>query len=208
VRKTVALLLVLVFLIASFAFLFYIKSSHQESSSSPASSTTPTPSTSSATPQQEDNSSSTSSSSPAPSQPESTPSTQDSSPTTSTNPTDIAVTFWNRVSDSNESLVIIDSPTNNAEYSTHSVTLTVHAAAPSWSYMIDLFLRADWLENGKRLFYHMDYWNRPGPFFITKGITVTTTLSDIPEGKHTITVTANGYTSIAGSSSVNFTIGR
>ncbi len=116
----------------------------------------------------------------------------------------INISTWNGSSDSNESLVIIDSPTNNAVYSTHSLTLTVHAGAPSWSYMIDLSLRVDWLENHQRLFYHMDYWSKQ--FFITGGITVTATLTDIPEGNHTIVVTANEYTSIQGSSSVNFTI--
>jgi hypothetical protein len=101
-------------------------------------------------------------------------------------------------------LVVIDSPTNNAHYSTHSLTLIVHAAAPSWSFMINLVLLADWLENGERLFYHMDQW--PGQFFIAEGITVTTMLVDVPEGNHTITVAANEYTSIAGSASVHFAI--
>jgi hypothetical protein len=70
--------------------------------------------------------------------------------------------------------------------------------------MIDVILHADWLKNGVSLFYHMDYW--PGQFFIAKGITVTATLADVPEGNHTLTVTANEYTGIAGSASVHFTI--
>ena len=126
-------------------------------------------------------------------------------PTTPSNSTEIQVSPWGGASDSNVSLVIIDSPTNNTKYSSNSVTLTVHAAAPSWSYMINLYLSANWLPNGKVLFYHFNY--RSGPLIFTKGISVTTTLVGIPEGKHTITVTANPNTSIEGSTSVNFTIG-
>ena len=124
--------------------------------------------------------------------------------TPSPNTTDIKISVWNGASESDKSLVIIDSPTNIAVYSTQNVTLTVHAGAPSWSYMIDLILDADWLKNSKSLFYHMNYW--PGQLYIAGGISVTVTLVDIPEGNHTITVTANRYTSIQGSSSVNFTI--
>ena len=202
--KTLALISA-AFLLSSTAcltYLSYVNPSYRESSSSPEHSSTP--STTSITSNQDDNSSSTSSSNTAPSQPESTPSAQTPTQTPSPNPTDISVSHWNRTSDSNNSLVIIDSPTNNAEYSTRSVTLTVHAAAPSWSYMIDLVLWADWLDNGIWFFCHMDSW--PGSLFIAYGISVTTTLTDIPAGSHTVTVTANGHTSIAGSSLVKFTI--
>lgn len=133
-----------------------------------------------------------------------TPAPNASQVQTPLNPLDIKISTWNETSESDKSLVVIDSPTNNAVYSTHSVTLTVHAGAPSWSYMINLILDADWLENSKSLFYHLDYW--PGHFYIAEGISATVTLADIPEGNHTITVTANRYTSIQGSSSVNFTI--
>jgi len=63
--------------------------------------------------------------------------------TTSSTSEDIEISIWNEESDSDASLVVIDSPKDRAEYSTHSVTLTVHAAAPSWSYMIELSFLAD-----------------------------------------------------------------
>lgn len=142
-RMAVALTLIVIAVLSSltlsFAYQSSIYPSNKEFSSlEPASSTTPSPSASSFTPNL-DNSSSTSSSTPNPSQPESTPSTPDPTPTPAPtptpNPTDIQLSLWTGVSDSNESLVIIDSPRNNTEYSAHTVTLTVHAAAPSWSYM-------------------------------------------------------------------------
>jgi hypothetical protein len=208
IALTLTVIAVFSTLTASFAYVALVNPSHQEATSSSTSPATPAPSSSLGTTHQEDNSSSTFPLNPTSPQPEPTPSTPDPTPTPvqtpSPNPTDIEVSVWNGVSDSNESLVVIDSPISNTEYSTNSVTLTVHAGAPSWSYMINLYLRADWLQNGKTLFYHMDY--RGGPFFIAKGISVTTTLVDIPEGNHTITVTANPYTSIEGSSSVNFTV--
>lgn len=212
--KSVAIALTLIViavsltLAASFVYLPSINPSPQETSASTASSTS-TPSASSVTPHQVDNSSSTSFSNSTPSQPEPTPSTPDQGSTSVSpapaNPPDIQLSVWNGVSPSNESIVVIDSPTNNTVYPTKSVTLTVHAGAPSWSYMINLYLSADWLPKGKVLFYHFNY--RSGPFLFTQGISVTTTLVDVPDGNHTITITANTYTSIEGSSSVNFTIG-
>ncbi len=67
--------------------------------------------------------------------------------------------------------------------------------------MVDVWLVTDW-SNETILFYNLD-----NGLFITQGLTITTTLENIPQGNHTITVTANrGYGSFENSSSVNFAI--
>lgn len=113
----------------------------------------------------------------------------------------IQLSSWQPPSDTIGSIVIIDSPTNNTVYSTNNVTLIVHAGIQSPYMMVDVYLETDW-SNGTVLFNNMN-----NGLVTVSGLTITTTLTGIPEGSHTITIIANSASgSLSASSSVSFTI--
>ena len=124
-----------------------------------------------------------------------------------TNNLDLQLSMWEPPSDINGSVFIIDYPTNNTVYSTNSLILTIHAGIQHPYAMLDVLLQTDW-SNETRLFYNLQMSNRNlSGLNIVPGITITTTLCNIPEGNHTLTVIANSACGpLEGSSTVFFTI--
>jgi hypothetical protein len=75
--------------------------------------------------------------------------------------------------------------------------------------MLDVLLQTDW-SNETQLFYNLQFSNgNLVGLNIVSGITITTTLCDIPKGDHTLTIIANSACGpLEGSSTVFFTIDK
>lgn len=115
------------------------------------------------------------------------------------NISDIKLSQW--TSDSDKSLVIIDSPAKNSVYTSSTITLTVHASAQEHIILIGVDLKTDWAGTFQ-LFNNIN-----SGWLCASQITITATLTGIPDGSHWITVSANDYCVPAGASvTVNFTV--
>lgn len=126
-----------------------------------------------------------------------------------------SVTFWDAPPDAiiEPTTVIIISPEENRTYPTNNVALTVNVGIqPVYDdlgvnshYIRSVYYRADWLEKGEQIFYHLAAYEGKTYLMATK-ISVTLNLAGIPDGNHNITVYASDSYSIDTPSTVNFTI--
>ncbi len=114
---------------------------------------------------------------------------------------DIHLSQWKPPANIGGSMAVIDSPYNNAVYSTSNVSLTAHAGIQAPYIMIDVELQIDG-SDVSQLFNNMN-----NGLVTTSGVTVTATITGLSQGSHTLTIISNSACgSMAGSSTVNFTV--
>ena len=115
------------------------------------------------------------------------------------NVSNIKLSQW--TSNSDKSLVVIDSPIKNSVYSSSTITLIVHASAREHIILIGVDLKTDWAGTFQ-LFNNIN-----NGWLCASQITITATLTGVPDGNHWITVCANDYCVPAGASAtINFTV--
>ena len=88
-------------------------------------------------------------------------------------------------------VISVSSPKNNTEYNTNLITITLNVSTPetqntSVSYLLDVHYKADWIRNDEPVYVQNQY----SPQF--PSFTEHSRLSWVPDGNHSIVITARG----------------
>jgi hypothetical protein len=128
---------------------------------------------------------------------------ENSSASESTSPPEpvVSFTYWDVPSGSilQSPTIIILSPQDNETFSSNNVTLKVNVGSQSWIIM-GVYYEADWIEGYHRIFTFQPSWG----YVMSLKVAITANFTEIPDGRHNITVYSNTHDGSHASSSVFF----
>ena len=181
-KAAIVLVIILVSIVTLAVYAIYCLSTDESDIKNEvtAPTTTPTPTTS---PEQAIPPTPTTSPTPTPQQPSSLLPTPPPS-------TVISSWNWNGSTTSNDSSIVqIVNPINNGMYNASTLKLTVNIGT-KLSFIHSVYYKADWLDSNKTLFFHLMNFDGKAYLFPTQ-MTITTTLTNIPDGNHAISIYAS-----------------